>query len=231
MSKQEDFTVKKYGDETAYEIHSIFPIPVYTKENLINDIDIPALSNIDSLPKELYAANWDYGERSENPYILDLPSFLKLKNVINTSLQEYANQVMGFAGEYVITQSWLSIKKPMQRHIMHSHANSIISGVFYFGNDEDASGLSFSKNAVSNTWQMAPLMNPNVQNNFTFTEITLKVENHMLCMFPSWLAHRVEANQSKKNRYSIAFNAVPKYSLGSETDLTELEYFRLDRKE
>ena len=30
-------------------------------------------------------------------------------------------------------------------------------------------------------------------------------------------------NQSEVNRYSLAFNAVPKYQLGLQNDLTQLE--------
>ena len=231
MSKQEDFVLRKNEGEPTYEVHGLFPVPVYTKENLISTDDLSLLDAIKNVSTDPTAANWDYGDRSENTYILDLPGLSKLKLKLDECLQEYANQVMGLAGEYSITQSWLSIKRESQRHVMHSHSNSIISGVFYFGNVDDATGLTFSKNSVSNTWQMTPLLNPNVQNNFTFTDITLKVENSMVCMFPSWLAHRVEPNKTNNTRYCIAFNACAKYALGSEKDLTELEFFRLDRKE
>ena len=138
--------------------------------------------------------------------------------------------MLGHAGDYAITQSWLSIKQPGQEHIMHSHANAIISGVFYFGNDGDVEGLTFSKNAyVASTWMMDPMLNPNISNQFAFTEITLRVENYMICLFPSYLAHKVSTNTTDKPRYSIAFNAVPRYGLGVEGDLTELEFARVDR--
>jgi hypothetical protein len=52
----------------------------------------------------------------------------------------------------------------------------------------------------------------------------------MVCLFPSWLAHKVQGNESKTNRYSIAFNAVPKYALGAEKELTELIFKTVDRE-
>ena len=46
----------------------------------------------------------------------------------------------------------------------------------------------------------------------------------MLILFPSYLMHFVGANKSQVNRYSMAFNAIPKYSLGLANDLTELNF-------
>ena len=36
---------------------------------------------------------------------------------------------------------------------------------------------------------------------------TLPVENNVFYVFPAWLIHRVENNNSKKNRISISINA------------------------
>ena len=158
-----------------------------------------------------------------------MPALLPLKLKIQQHVTEYANCVMALAGDYVITQSWLSIKKPGQRHIMHSHGNSIISGTFYFDNTESAEGLTFIRTEVSNSWQMMPLRNPHVNNQFSFTEITVDVENNMMILFPSYLAHKVSGNDTKNERYCLAFNCVPRFGLGFEKDLTEMEYKRIDR--
>jgi uncharacterized protein (TIGR02466 family) len=231
MSKQEDYIVKASTD-AGYEVHPIFPVPIYTRENIIKEKEIPFLEEVVNSPMTPYVPAHDlYGDKSENSYILDQFGFNALKIKLEIYLQEYANVILGLAGEFAITQSWLSIKKSNQQHIMHSHANSIVSGVFYFNNVEDASGLTFMKNrTATDTWSMSPLVNPNVNNQFSFNEITLKVENHMVVMFPSYIAHKVTENKTDKPRYSIAFNAVPKYALGWEQELTELEYRRVDRR-
>lgn len=230
MSQQEDFTVPDSKTE-GYEVHAIFPIAVYTKEKIIDPDDFPVLEAIKDTPLAKSLRTGIYGDKSENTYLLDQPAMNKLREVIQANIDEYANRVLGLAGEFAITQSWLSIKRPGQEHVTHSHANSIISGVFYFGNDDEVEGLTFSKNAyVASTWMMDPLLNPNISNQFAFTEITLKVENAMICLFPSYLAHKVSTNKSDKDRYSIAFNVVPRYGLGLEGDLTELEFRRVNRE-
>jgi len=230
MSSQEDFQPAGSGD-TEYEVHSVFPTPIYIREKIdITEFAIP-LSEVANIPRSpTFDSNSLYGDRSENTYVLDNPSLKIFKEKIATYVNEYANLILGMAGEYAITQSWLSVKTPGQRHIMHSHANSIISGVFYFNNNEETEGLTFIKTDVANTWQMVPLKNPNINNQFSFNEITLKVENNMLCLFPSYLAHKVQGNSTTHDRYSIAFNAVPKFGLGYEHELTELEFRRVGRE-
>lgn len=229
MSSQEDYRAMASGDEN-FEIHGIFPIPVYTRENFIEEKEFP-LENLLTLPlTPAHDKTGLYGGVTENTYVLDLPFLWPLKKKIEKYILEYANCVLGLAGEFAITQSWLSVKEPGQKHIMHSHGNSIVSGTFYFNNHEDAAGLTFMKSEISNTYQLFPLRNPNVNNQFSFTEVTLKVENYMLCLFPSYLAHKVEDNKTEHTRYCLAFNAMPKYALGFEKDLTEMEYKRVGRE-
>lgn len=229
MSQQEDFSILQ-STVQDYEVHAIFPIGVYTKENILDPDDYPELEDTKNIPVAKGAKIESYGDKSENTYVLDQPALIRVKKLLEANLNEYANNVLGLAGPYAITQSWVSVKHPGQQHVMHSHANSIISGVFYFGNDKSVSGLTFSKNAyVASTWQLDPLLNPNIATQFSFTEITLQVENTMVCLFPSFLAHKVDTNTTDKPRYSIAFNAVPRYALGLEGDLTELEFRRVAR--
>jgi len=45
----------------------------------------------------------------------------------------------------------------------------------------------------------------------------------MLLLFPSYLQHTVSINESQVNRYSLAFNSMPRYQLGMMNDLTELK--------
>ena len=229
MSKQEDYIAKK-SDTDNYEVHGLFPIPVYIRENYLKEEDLDLFKTLKDSPRSPHVDNTPlYGDRSENSYVLNLPHMIPMKLKIEQHVTEYANCVLALAGEYKITQSWLSVKTPGQRHIMHSHGNSIISGTFYFDNTEEVEGLTFMKTEVANCWQMSPLRNPNVNNQFSFTEITVDIKNNMLILFPSYLCHKVAGNETKNERYCLAFNCIPKYGLGFEKDLTELEFNRINR--
>jgi uncharacterized protein (TIGR02466 family) len=226
MSKQEDYIPKK-SDSDNYEVHGLFPIPVYIRENYMDESSLKTVSTLKDLPRSPHVENVSqYGDRSENSYVLNMPHMLATKLKIQQHVCEYANCVLALAGDYVITQSWLSIKTPGQRHIMHSHGNSVISGTFYFDNTDGADGLTFIKTEVANCWQINPLKNPHVNNQFSFTEITVNIQNNMLILFPSYLCHKVAGNESKNERFCLAFNAMPKFGLGHENSLTEFEYRR-----
>tara|TARA_R110000823_G_scaffold67800_4_gene157749 strand:+ start:2846 stop:3565 length:720 start_codon:yes stop_codon:yes gene_type:complete len=203
------------------EVIGIFPTPIYIQQNAVEEDDIKNLRGIDLLPEHDFTAN--YGFQSANNSILDLPENSKLREKIKYFVNDFANNAMGFAGEYEITQSWVSIKKPFQMHYPHVHPNSIVSGVLYFDNVEDAESISFYKNIDATDYVMRPALDKMIDTVFKHNETSLTVTDYMLVLFPSYLKHGVMTNQREVNRYSLAFNAVPKYQLGLQNDLTQLE--------
>ncbi len=86
----------------------------------------------------------NYGFRSSSSYVLNNNEVSTLRNWIIDCLDEYAINVLGYdiAG-MAITQSSVSIKDNSQKHIAHKHPNSLISGVFYF--DDNDTAITFTK--------------------------------------------------------------------------------------
>ncbi len=77
-----------------------------------------------------------YGNKSVNTYILDELICINLSKHILQTAKTVMTEMLGFDIEDVqFTQSWISHKNPGEHHTKHSHANSIISGVYYFQND------------------------------------------------------------------------------------------------
>ena len=146
----------------------------------------------------------------------------KIKQFCEEQLKIYVEQVIVPKEEldFYITQSWLNITKPGEHHHEHSHANSIISGVFYISTEEDDK-ITFSdlntkvrdlikfEKKEFNIWNSASWFFPSVTN--------------QLLLFPSWLDHKVDINEkATTDRISISFNTFVKGTLGSRKDLTEL---------
>jgi len=202
------------------EVISLFPTPLYVQHDAVTDEDVKSLKEVVVTPEHDFTAN--FGVQSENNYVLDLPEYKQLRDKLAYFVNDFANNVLCFAGEFDITQSWVSIKRPYQMHTPHIHANSIISGVLYFDNIEGAEGIVFHKNIDPSDYVMRPALSTFVDTVYKHTETQLTVENHMLVMFPSYLKHGVMLNQSQVNRYSLAFNAMPKHQLGLQRDLTQL---------
>lgn len=203
------------------EIAHLFPVPLYVKENAADSSLTECLQNPENLPPHLMIDNW--GHVSKDNYYLNQEKCRGLKSALTSYVNDMANNVLGFAGEFVITQSWISTKQPYQSHQLHTHPNSIISGVFYYDNPEDASQISFVKpNFTSSIYSLKPIRNDE-NNVFTADEMHINVKNNMLLLFPSYLQHTVSINESQVNRYSLAFNTMPKYQLGMQNDLTQLK--------
>jgi uncharacterized protein (TIGR02466 family) len=160
------------------------------------------------------------GEISKNTYILDEPENKTIKDFILSKIYDYGNKILGYDyKQFKLTQSWISCKKPGQMHDIHTHPNSIISGVFYFGdNKEFLPNITFHK---SQSFSF-PILRPREKyTKYNNTEFELGLNN--LILFPSYLQHSVNLNKSNIPRYSISFNSIPLGIFGDKDELTELK--------
>jgi uncharacterized protein (TIGR02466 family) len=116
------------------------------------------------------------------------------KQVTNYLLQLGHRQIQNFR----IVASWMTHTAPNEYTPVHDHASADLSGVYYIktnGNDGD---IFF--------------MDPNPAMNATYCFSTLPkryahnpVEGKMI-IFPGWLLHGVNSNQTEDVRISISFN-------------------------
>lgn len=173
----------------------------------------------------------NYGQRSKDSYILDHPDCKELKSFILDKIKYFATNYMGYDyNSYIFGQSWISVKYPGQHHTIHTHPNSLISGVFYFGEpSENTSAIKFHdgganpKTPLMRARRLRPDKIPSsvIMDNFDVPFIP-----GQLVIFPSYLQHSVPINKTDKPRYSLAFNSVPAYGLGDERELTELKFHK-----
>lgn len=204
------------------ETIGIFPIPVtkfYYKcpENLIE-----ILKNLEMINKGT-GNTYDH-LRSKNTYVLDLNDLSELRQALEMRLAEFMKGIMSFEYPGQISQSWVLMSKPGESHHNHVHPNSIISGVYYFDLPNGKSKIRFHKGIHSTSYLMEPMVNQDhaKDNFYAFDWIDVEVKNGDLILFPSYLEHSVPINESTENRWSMAFNSVSSYALGSKSKLTEL---------
>ena len=197
-------------------IEQLFPINIYMN---ICDSDIEKdVAFLKGLPlaDTTDEVTDNYGFRSSSSYVLNNNEVSTLRNWIIDCLDEYAINVLGYdiAG-MAITQSSVSIKDNSQKHIAHKHPNSLISGVFYF--DDNDTAITFTKEdndflMVKRNTEIAP-----------YNQYHITPMKYGLILFPSWLEHEVSVNTDAK-RYSMSLNSVPLGGFGSAGDLTEFKY-------
>jgi uncharacterized protein (TIGR02466 family) len=101
---------------------------------------------------------------------------------------------------FFMAHSWINFTDYGQGQASHQHEDSVISGVYYYqttGNDGDL-----------------VLENPNpfiMCELFPFGEKVANISQHppsvgKLVLFPGWLRHKVNNNESNDTRISISFN-------------------------
>lgn len=212
--------------QIKYEILELFPTPVFTTMIPLEYAKVvPWFFNQEMLSEEVDSPN--YGERSKNSYILDEPESQELKDFILRLVDQYAKQLGYDYESYRFGQSWLSYKHPGQHHTMHSHPNSLISGVFYFGEPTDKTpAVKFHKlEGGFNVSYLSPkIVKDKREFKYAQKEFSVEFTPGLLLLFPSYLHHSVPLNKTDKTRCSLAFNIVPKVGLGDETSLTELKF-------
>jgi uncharacterized protein (TIGR02466 family) len=209
-----------------YEVLELFPTPVFASQIPLEFSKVvPWLFKQEMLSEEVDSPN--YGERSKNSYILDEPESKDLKNYILGLVNQYGKMVGYEYDSYRFGQSWVSYKHPGQHHTMHSHPNSLISGVFYFGEPTDKTpAIKFHKlEGGFNVSYLSPkFVKDKRELKYAQKEFSIEFTPGLLLLFPSYLHHSVPLNKTDKTRCSLAFNIVPTIGLGEETSLTELKF-------
>lgn len=165
--------------------------------------------------------NW---ERSKNTYVLNNPEYKDFSEYILDQTLIFSQKYIGLSyNEYKLSQSWISIKHPGQHHSPHTHPNSLISGVFYYGDIfESTPGISFQQPPSHNngyTLDISYLPNRHPSEEF----ITYSISEGDMFLFPSYLPHAVLNNNTNYPRKCLSFNIIPKNGFGSRENLTELK--------
>ena len=207
------------------DIASLFPTPLLR-------IDIPpelstacnTFDNTDMLyDKE---SRNEYGVHSKNTYIMDEPECVDLKKFVLDLVKDFAqNTLMYDYDEWTFSQTWVTWKEPGQMHVPHTHPNSVISGVFFYGYGEEGTpAIEFHRNEFQGTGQSIMLREKADKrpSPFAWKTFTVPFKAGTLLLFPSWFRHSVPINKTKYTRKSVSMNIVPKGMLGDPNSLTEL---------
>lgn len=101
-----------------------------------------------------------------------------------------------------LSNIWFNINYPNGFNTLHDHPGSVFSGVYYVEATEDQGNIVFER--TDNAQYFLPTVRH--KNSFNSTSFAYKSVTSALYIFPSWLKHRVEPNNTNFNRISISFN-------------------------
>lgn len=173
----------------------------------------------------------DYGIHSINTYIMDEPECVDLKKFVLDIAKDFAhNTLMYDYDEWTFSQTWVTWKEPGQQHVPHTHPNSVISAVFFYGYGEEGTpAIQFHKHDSQGTNQSIMLKErPDKRPSpFAWKTFTIDFKAGTLLMFPSYFRHSVPVNKTQYTRKSVSMNIVPKGGIGDPQSLTELLFHKV----
>ena len=140
----------------------------------------------------------------ENNFLADykLDTFVKeLSMHLNAYVQEIGMHVTK-STSFKVTSSWMTKFAKNEFAHNHDHGSCDISGAYYYQvpNHERGGSIQFH----------SPVEQLNASYVFENVPryITFPAEVGGIILFPSWLTHRVSANESEQDRMSVSFNII-----------------------
>jgi len=160
-----------------------------------------------------------HNQVTKNTAVLDLPEFMEIKSYIHLQCENYLNNVYQPEEKVTIeiTQSWINCTLPGQKHHLHRHPNSFLSGCLYL-NVDSSDVIRFFTDRYD-----AIKLSPVVFNEFNSDSWTVPVSNGTLLIWPSGLQHDVPPTTSTRDRVSLSFNTWIRGTIGSETKLGQVK--------
>jgi uncharacterized protein (TIGR02466 family) len=185
-------------------MNNIFSVNIY-KEKL-NIKNKPLIDYILKLKKQ------SEGRMVSNPtgwqslkFNLNEQVFAGLNKKIQQHFLTYIKSIP-LNNQFKISSMWANVNGYKDYNLIHTHGDSVISGVYYLKTPKDSGNLFFinpASEAIEYLWEYC-IEEYTQQNSPRWT---IPVKEGSLVLFPSWLKHGVEPNLNKKeDRISIAFN-------------------------
>ena len=168
----------------------------------------------------------EYGSHSANSYVMHEPECKELGDWIMTHVKEFGTNMLKYDyEEYAFSQTWVTWKAPGQFHTIHSHPNSLISAVFFYGYvEEETPAITFHKpvGGIQSSYLQPKHQADRRQAEFSWETFSISFQPGMLLIFPSYFMHSVPVNNTQYIRKSLSMNILPKGKIGDENSLTEL---------
>jgi len=177
------------------------------------DVDIAALERYAFRLKEesdgrikSNSGGWQSDDLDHNA-----PELQEIRPLLANTLDEYWSR-HNYPGIITLSNIWINISGSRNSNNLHSHPHSIMSGVFYIkvpkiGNPGRIQFIHPSKHALDLCWDEV-----RGSDEQTWREVGYAPEENKLVLFPSWIEHYVESNQTNDWRISLSFNSYLKYN-------------------
>ena len=186
-----------------------FPTPIY-----IADIKHPTINQ--ELEKDI--VEWSKKDKgitrtnvqgwNSTTNIHELPEYAKLVSMLYACQKTIYDQEH-LDSEPVLGNMWANINPPGGMNRAHQHPNSLWSGVYYIKAPKNSGHLKID-DPRSSAAMVRPRQKDGEKPARLFRETHYEPIAGRCIMFPSWLMHCVDPNESNDIRISVSFNFLQK---------------------
>jgi uncharacterized protein (TIGR02466 family) len=188
-----------------------FPTPIWVHKfsgNDLNKIQTEILNVINTIKQGDLSNPWSDTVKTSFKYAYDDASIsndLKKYNLAFTKSKiveqlNYYCQCVNHDLQSEIKESWFNFSNRGNFQFDHQHGSCNISGCYYFKTNGDDGDITFSNpNLIAFRRDIFPSLYYKEQLNVIPSE-------GLLLIFPSWLTHRVNVNNTNNERISLSFN-------------------------
>ena len=186
-----------------------FPTPIY-----IADIKHPTLNQ--ELERDIIA--WSNQEKGvvrtnikgwhSDTNMNELPEYAKLVDMLYSAQRTIYDQEY-YESEPFLGNMWANINPPGGSNRAHIHPNSLWSGVYYVKAPQNSGQLKI-EDPRSVALMSRPRQKDVPKPDRLWREHHYEPKTGRLIMFPSWLNHCVDPNNSNDIRISVSFNFMQK---------------------
>ena len=148
--------------------------------------------------------------------------FADVVGAVLPEVHGYGEQLLGDDFDWTVKEMWMNVLEPGGSQFMHTHANSIVSGIIYLCDLHPSARTIFSRGAGGNDFVFKHDIAEGKANQYNAERwMVPEVGPGDLVLYPSYLLHGVPPNQGPQ-RISLALNAIPDRlkSFGYEIGLT-----------
>lgn len=185
-------------------LHTELWFPSVIWSGMLHDVDNASMKHYAYKRKNedmgVTVSNYN-GWQSGSLQLGDNEAIDNLVSILDKEIKNCAKQV-GLA-DLEIYNMWININPPHAYNHLHNHVGSVLSGVYYIDARENQGNIQFER--TDNAECFIPEYIDKITY-FTSTRATYAAKTGALYIFPSWLKHSVEGNNTSTDRISISFN-------------------------
>ncbi|HWM29681.1 MAG TPA: 2OG-Fe(II) oxygenase family protein [Woeseiaceae bacterium] len=135
----------------------------------------------------------------------ELEAFQGLVSLIQDAVGSILEFLRVGYDKFEITGCWANISPPGASHKAHHHPNNFLSGVYYVQTGPGADSINFHDPRVQTGMIRPPVTGLTAANT---DQVVVRVRDGALLLFPAWLEHSVDGNESGRERISVSFNVM-----------------------